>query len=162
MRYLFVIAVLLTLGASTAHPQAGRAAVGAAARSASRSAGAELRALLRRDLARDRTTVVTRLAAPRTVFRYTTRGRAAGELRRGIAPGAHLTSRAGPGRPPSVAAAQARYGLPAPPGARELVHLPRGTPVRFNRALGGRPGTGEISLASRILKGGIRRVVRLR
>lgn len=60
--------------------------------------------ILRRDLLRDRATRVRPLARNRTVFRYTTKRQARQELRRGIRPGSHTTSRAVPGRAPSPVA----------------------------------------------------------
>lgn len=101
--------------------------------------------ILRRDFFRDRATRVRPLARTRTVFRYTTKGQARQELRRGIRPGSHLTSRALAGRPSSPGLAQRRYGLPRQPQVRETVRLPKSHPTRFNKVLGGRPGTGEIT-----------------
>lgn len=117
--------------------------------------------ILRRDLLRDRATRVRPLARNRTVFRYTTKKQARQELRRGIRPGSHTTSRAVPGRPPGPGLAQRRYGLPRQPQVRETIHLPKGHPVRLNKALGGRPGTGEITSTKPLSPKAIRKVVPL-
>lgn len=120
------------------------------------------RNVLRRDLLRDRTLPVHRLEKPRTVFRYTTRQQARRELREGLRPRTHMTARGGPGRPPSPEAAQRRYGLPRKPEVRETIRLPEGTPVRSGKALGGRPGYGELTNARPLPPEAIRRVVPLK
>ena len=121
----------------------------------------EIREVLRRDLVRDRRLPVSRLERPLTVHRYTTLSQARRELREGLAPGTHTTAHARPGRPPSPETAQRRYGLPRKPEARETISLPEGTPVRRGKALGGRPGVGEIITARRVPPEAIRRVTPL-
>jgi hypothetical protein len=108
-----------------------------------------LRDLLRRDFFRDRTLPVRRLKEPRTVHRYTTWERVLRELQ-GLPAGTHTTARARPGRPLSPETAQRRYGLPAKPEVRETIRLPEGTLIRQGKALGGRPGVGEIVTARRV------------
>jgi len=143
--------------------QAGRAILrGAARRAAARQAERSLtRAVLARDLKRDAATASRRLTTPRRVFRFTSTERARAESRSGLAAGAHMTSRARPGRPPSGLTAQRRYGLPSRPRVRETIELTRGTPVRANRALAGRPGVGELTISRRIRPSSIQRTVRL-
>jgi hypothetical protein len=117
--------------------------------------------LLRRDLARDHAIKARPLARPRTVFRYTSKARARTELRRGIAPGRHMTSYGGRGRPLGAVAAQRRYGLPRQPQVRETIHLPKGVPVRSAKAVGGGPGVGELTSSKRLPSGAITRVLPL-
>ncbi len=124
----------------------------------SKAAGANV---LRRDLARDAATRVTRLPRERLFFRYTTRSRGLAELRRGLAPSRHMSGNAGPGRPLSSAAAQRRFGLPARPETRLSVRLEKGWPVRFNRALAGTRGVGEVTSPKSIPASAITRVTRL-
>lgn len=118
--------------------------------------------VLKRDSARDAATKAQTLAKPRNVHRYTSRERAAGESREGIAAGSHLTSKAHRGRPLSAEAAQRRFGLPSRPEVRETVRLPAGHPVRHNKALGGAPGYGEITSPKPLPKGSVTKVVPLR
>ena len=131
------------------------------ARSALRSGGQRVGSLLARDARRDAMTAMKRLAAPRRVFRYVSSAAVRLEKRVGFKAGAHFTSRAIPGRPLSRARAWLRYGLPRLPGVRQTVTLARGTAVRFNRALGGGRGVGEISVAKRLPVTAIDRTVRL-
>jgi hypothetical protein len=134
----------------------------AVAKGVSRSARKALTKTLRRDLLRDRATRLRPLSRSRTVFRYTTKGQARQELRKGIRPERHMTSRALPGRPLSPEGAQRRYGLPKPPQVRETIRLPRGLPVRPNRALGGALGVGEITSSRRLPPEAIRKVTPLK
>ena len=139
---------------------------GAVARGAAKSAARALRGgspqTLRRDLLRDRATRAHRLPSPRTVFRFTSKERAQQELKKGIPPGAHMTSRGGPGRPLSSEAAKRKYGLPQRPEVRETVRLPKGQPTRSNRALGGDPGVGETTSSKKVPPEAIKNVVPLR
>lgn len=136
-----------------------KAAARGAAKSASRSVGKTATQTLRRDLLRDRKTPVRVLRRDRHAFRYATRRQAQQELRRGVGPGSHLTSRATPGRPPSALRARSTYGLPQKPEVRERIHLKRGQPVRFNRVLSGKPGKGEFTSPKRIPPEAIEQVV---
>lgn len=115
--------------------------------------------VLRRDLVRDRAIKARPLARSRTVFRYTSKAQARTELRRGILPGRHMTSRGGAGRPLGAAAAQRRYGLPGRPQVRETIRVPKGQPVRTAKALGGRPGVGELTSSKRLSPSAITKVV---
>jgi len=91
------------------------------------------------------------LARPLTVQRYTTARRAAGELKRGIPAGRHMTASARPGPPMSPQAAQRRYGiLNHAPQARETIRLPKGFPVRSGKAHAGMPGIGEKTSPRRV------------
>jgi hypothetical protein len=126
-----------------------RAAFREATKSTSRAFRGAAAKTLRRDLLRDRATRVRLISRNRTVFRYTTKAQARRELRKGVLPGRHMTSRATPGRPLSPGQAQRRYGLPRRSQVRETIRLPRGQPVRFNRAVGGVPGMGTTTSAAR-------------
>lgn len=117
--------------------------------------------ILVRDLLRDRTIRPRRINRPVTLFRYTTRERAREELKKGLAPGTHMTAPGGPGRPLSSATARRRYGLPRNPQVRETIRLPAGTPVRSARVLGGKPGYGETVAVQRLHPKVIRRVISL-
>jgi hypothetical protein len=143
--------LILTLALLTAALPAGAAPAGKGL----------LRDLLRRDFLRDRTLPVRRLKAPRTVHRYTTWERALRELQKGLPAGTHTTARARPGRPPSPETAQRRYGLPAKPEVRETIRLPEGALIRQGKALGGRPGVGEVLTARRVPPEAIRKITPL-
>ncbi len=158
------LVVVLLLGAvshpGTAQAQLGKALARGAERNLARSAGRSWLSILRRDMVRDRATRAEKLSSNRSVFRYTTGTRAQMESRAGIPAGSHLTSHAIPGRP-SAPLAQKRLGLPVRPAVREKVLLPKGTTVQMNKALGGKPGYGEIRLTRRVAPQSIRKVVRL-
>lgn len=118
-------------------------------------------AVLKRDLERDLATKAVRLRRPATVFRYTTRNTARLELKKGIAPNLHMTSRARPGRPLLPVNARQRFGLRKQPSVRMTISLKPGQPIRFNRALKGAPGIGEITSPRRVAPANIKRVVPL-
>jgi hypothetical protein len=124
-----------------------QAAKQAAAKAAEQQAARQvaLRAALIRDARRDAATKVVPLSAERRVWRYTSKREAAQELKAGVPAGAHMTSKSGPGRPPSGATAQRQYGLPKAPEVRMKIRLDRNTPVKHNKALGGEPGRGEVT-----------------
>jgi hypothetical protein len=155
-RSLLVGLLLLT----TALPPAAEA--GGLGKATARGTAKSIAKALRGDRLRDQATRVRPLPKDRTVFRYTTRERAQQELRQGIPAGRHLTARGTPGRPLSPTQAQRRYGLPQPPEARETVRLPKGQPVRPNKALGGAPGVGELTSPQRIPPAAVTTVVPLR
>jgi hypothetical protein len=117
---------------------------------------------LAKDARRDAGTVSTRLRGERKVFRYVSKPTAAKELRFGISSGRHMTAHTGPGRPLKGLTAMRRYGLPERPEVRETVRLPKSFPARFNRALGGSPGVGEITSPARVPRKSITREIRLR
>lgn len=142
--------------------QAGRTMARGIAKGAVRSAEKRMAAVLVRDARRDAVTAITRLPAPRAVFRYVVPDAARAETRSGFSAGAHFSSAAVPGRPLSGVRAWQKYGLPKVPKVRESVVLPKGTSVRFNRALGGQRGVGEISIARPMPATAIERTVRLR
>lgn len=61
----------------------------------------------------------------------------------------------------SAQTVQERYGLPKLPQVRERILLKRGTSVKFNKALGGKPGVGELTIvkpASRTVLKNVRRI----
>lgn len=154
-----MIAAMLMQSAVVEGAGLGKAVARGATKSASKALNKGLVQKLRRDLLRDRKTRVRVLPRDRHVFRYTTKQRAQEELRKGIRPGTHMTSRATPGRPPSALRAQRTYGLRQKPQVREKIHLPRGLPVKFNRVLGGKRGKGEISSTVRLPRQTIEGVV---
>jgi hypothetical protein len=139
----------------------GKSAARRVLRGETRAAERQTASVLRRDLLRDHATASRVLAKERTAFRYTTKLQSERELRGGIRPGSHLTSRAYPGRPLKAESAQARYGLPRRPQVRMTIDLPKGTEVRTNRALGGAPGVGEVTIVRRTNPSAIRKVVPL-
>jgi hypothetical protein len=118
--------------------------------------------ILRRDAARDASTRSVRLSRMRSVARYTTGTRARLEARGGIAAGSHFTARLRRGRPMSATNARRSFGLPRKPSVRESVLLRKGTQVRFNKAIHGRPGIGEITTVRRIPRESIRQIARLK
>lgn len=145
----------------TAEAGLGKAAMRGAWRSSTRKLwGRSATQVMRRDLARDSAIKARPLARSRTVFRYTSKAQARSELRRGIGPGRHMTSHGGPGHPLSSATAQKRYGLLGRPQVRETIRLPKGQPVRTAKALGGRPGVGELTSTKRLSPLAISNVVR--
>lgn len=156
------LALVLVLAPVTLDAQAARGVARGAARGAVRALPAPLARLLRKEAARDASTVARPLRSSRTVFRFTSAKRAGQEQQRGLAAGTHMTSRGGPGRPLSASTAQRRYGLPTTPQVRETIVLPRGTPIRFNRAWLGRRGVGEATSPKALPPSAVRRVVRLR
>jgi hypothetical protein len=158
LAFMFLLGTVLNPG--TARGQLGKALARGAERNLTRSAGRSWFSIFRRDLVRDRATRAEKLASNRSVFRYTTKAQAGVESRAGIAAGSHLTSHAVPGRP-SASLAQKRLGLPLRPTVREKVLLPKGTAVQMNKALGGKPGYGEIRLARRVKPESIRKVTPL-
>lgn len=156
----FLVGALLLTSAAEGG-SLGKAAARGAARGLVKSLGSSAQTL-RRDLLRDRATAPRPLPKGRTVFRYTSKARAAEEAKKGIPPNAHLTSSGGPGRPLRPETAQKRYGLQKPPEVRETVRVPARQPVRPNRTLGGTPGVGEMTSPEAIKPGAIERVVPLR
>ncbi len=158
-RRALLIACLLV--PTIASAQTGRGLARGVAKGMLRSGEKRMTALLARDARRDAVTAIRRLRSPRSVFRYVVPDAARKEARRGLAAGTHFTTRALPGRPMSGIRAWGKYGLPRIPRLREHVTLPKGTPVRFNRALGGGRGVGEIGIAKRLPMTAINRTVRL-
>jgi hypothetical protein len=161
VKVLLFVLVAFAVGAAPASAQVGRGVFRGLLRNGERAAERSIARVLARDAARDAGSAARRLAAPRKVFRYTTPSRARLELKRGIAPGSHMTARSGPGRPLAGSTAQRRFGLPGRAGVRESILLPRGTPVRVNKALGGAPGMGEVTSTRRIPGSAIQRILRL-
>jgi hypothetical protein len=113
------------------------------------------------DLSRDRRTPVRVLKQDRMVDRYTHSARATGEVKRGIPSGRHMTSVSTP-RPLTAKSARQRLGLSTSPNVVERIRLEKGTPVRFNKVVGGKPGYGEITVPSTIPKASVSRVLKLR
>jgi hypothetical protein len=140
----------------------GKAVARGATKSASKAFNKGLAQKLRRDLLRDRKTPARVLKHDRHVFRYTTKAGAEREIRNGLRPGTHMTTKANAGRPLSAASAKQRFGLPKKPQVRETIHLSKGQPVRNNRALGGQRGVGETTSSKRIPSDSIEKVVPLR
>jgi len=138
-------AARVAFGKAAAKSVGKTAARGAVAKSAGRLEVARIQSVYRRDLIRDSHTPVKHLRQDRLVHRYTTKKQAAYEARYGIGAGSHTTATTDLGRP-SAASARKRYGLDHTPEVRTTWRLPEGTPVRMNKALGGKPGVGEINL----------------
>lgn len=114
--------------------------------------------LLARDLARDAITTAKALPASRTVQRFTTLQQAKREARVGLPPGTHMTPGLRRGRPLSGEGAARRYGLLRQPTARETIVLPKGTPIRVNKALGGKAGVGELTSPRRVASAAVVRI----
>jgi len=155
---VFLLISLACIDANAVRPSFGRRGL---ARSLGRRSESEMARIWRRDLSRDHATPVRILPHDRLVNRFTTLPRANVEARSGFSAGTHLTSRVHPGHPLSAAGAQKRLGLSILPEAREKVLLGRGTGVRFNKALGGKPGVGEITIvkpAPKTVLKGVRRI----
>jgi len=140
----------------------GKAVFRGATKSASKTLRGSAARTLRRDFLRDRATRARPLFQNRRVFRYTTKAQARQELQRGIQPGSHMTAHATGGRPLSPTQAQSRYGLPQKPEVRETVRLPKGQPIRPNKAVGGAAGVGEFTSSRRVPPEAIEKVVPLR
>lgn len=133
-----------------------------AGRAVTRRAAPWMARAMARDLTNHRAASVRKLVAPRTVFRYTSRSAARTELKRGIAPFHHMTSRGGAGRPLGAVAAARRYALPALPQVRETIRLPGGQRVILNKVPGGAAGRRELVSRDRVWPPGISHIVRLK
>lgn len=159
MRHVpLILLVYSTVGVPRVDAQTSRAIT----RAARSSLAADARALLKRDLARDLATASKRLLKPRRVFRFTTTERALREAKRGLPPGTHMTSKAGPGRALSAITAAKKFGLSRTPSVRELIELPRGTAIRLNKALRGWRGVGELTSPRPVPPSAIKKVIPLR
>ncbi len=170
VKILFLACSFLLAGPA---PQAAAGIFGALGRGAERSvmrsvgrseAKAAERATVRafsKDAARDASTAAKRLSRPKTVFRYVPAKTAKHEMGLGIPARTHMTAVGGPGRPMGAGKAMGRYGLNRRPGVRETVRLPKRFPVRFNRAVLGEPGVGELTSPKRIPGKAIVKAVRL-
>lgn len=158
------LAVVLFLGvaahaeAQTAARLVGRSVVKTAVR---RATPAMVRSFAK-DLANHKSGLVRAAMKARTVFRYTTRSRAAQELRRGLPSFRHMTSKAGGGRPLGGRSASARFGLPIKAEVRETIRIPRGHPLIANKVQAGARGVGELVSPKRLPKNAIVRVIPLR
>src|SRR2546428_8373969 len=94
---VFVLLLGTFINPRAAWGQLGKALARGTERNLAKSAGRSWFSIFRRDLFRDRATRAEKLAANRSVFRYTTNAQARVESRAGIPAGSHLTSHAGPG-----------------------------------------------------------------
>lgn len=130
--------------------------------SAERVAERRMLGTLERDAARDRATAARILKRDRVVARYTTKARAETEMREGLKVGTHMNSRLSAGRPLTALHAQRRYGLPVRPEVRERIVLMKGTKVRMNKAMGGQPGIGEITVTRRAPASVVREIQRVK
>jgi hypothetical protein len=129
---LCVLVVAPTTGCGRVSQRVGRAAAKKAA------------SVLGRDLARDNAARTLRLGQERRVFKYMTDADTKMAQRFGFGSRTHFTPTAKPGRPLSGLEAQKRYGLGYRPARRLTVIVPRGTPVKPNKVIGGAPGYGEL------------------
>lgn len=163
-RLLALFATVLPLLVVTrAEAQAGRALARTVERRAmARFAGREMAAMLRRDAARDARLTVRALPKTISTHRYVSGKSILGELTEGLRTGAHTTSRALPGRPLGALSAQRKLGLPEAPGWRLRIEWPKGWPVRKAKALGGKPGVGEITSPRALPRSAVKGAVRLR
>lgn len=159
--FLMAMITALLLVPLALDAQAARGASRGIVRGATQSVARTWSRLWRREAARDAATVARPLAGRRTVYRYTTAGRAQREAATGLAPGTHMTSRGGSGRPLSPDAAMRRFGLPTRPEVRETLVLPFGTLVRQNKVWRGQGGVGELTSPERLPASVVRKVVRL-
>jgi len=160
---VLMLSLVLALAPAAHAGSLGKAVLRGATRSLSGNARrSTLAPVLRTDLLRDRRTLARPLRQSRTVFRYTTERQMRRELRAGIPPLRHMTSRAQPGRPPTADHAARRYGLPVKPDVRETIRLRQGHAVRVNRVLAGERGRGEITSPQRVPSSSIRTTVPLR
>lgn len=162
LKLMIATLILMLAGSPTIQAGVGAAFARGARRGISRSLVRKMPRTLMRDRVRDLRTPAIPLTRPRTVFRYTTRGQATRELKKGIQPNRHMTTTGAPGRPLGPSAAKSRYGLAKKPTVRESVQLPKGFPVRHNRALQGKPGVGELTSPKRIPPGAVRKIVPLK
>jgi len=151
---LFVLLVFVAMTSAC-----GRAGA-SAARGARKGVARSMARVWERDAARDARLVAKPLASERTVFRYTTPTQAARDARDGVSAGLHMTSRGGPGRPLSGTAARERFGLAGVPTVRETIRLPKGQSVKIGKAIGGKPGVGELTPSTRVPAASIKRAVR--
>lgn len=140
----------------------GRAIVRGATRSLPKGLRGSAAGAWRAHVQRDHLAPLRPVPKDRTVFRYTSKDRAAQELRKGIPQDRHMTSQGGPGRPLSAEHAQKRYGLDRAPEVRETIRVPAGTPMRANRAVKGERGIGERTAPARIPPEQIEKVVPVR
>jgi hypothetical protein len=136
----------------------GRALKGNAGNPAAKSAWSQI---YKHDAARHAATPAKPSAAPRTVHRYTTSKQGTRETKQGLKPDTHMTPAATPGRPLTAGHAQQRYGIETKPEVRMTIELPKGFPVRHNKALAGEPGRGELTSPQALPPDAIKRVVRL-
>ncbi len=149
-----VIACAIVLGISDCWAGSGRAVVRAVSKAVSKSTAEKTaKAPLSKDFkaifARDRKmhSVTPAKPAPRDriVERYTTMKQAQHERKYGLAKDSHMTSRVHHGRPYSAETARNRLGIAGRVDAKETIRIPKGQPLRNNKALGGAPGVGETS-----------------
>lgn len=113
------------------------------------------------DLRRDRMTPLRPLKQERMVDRYTRSATALSEQKRGIPANRHMTS-VSTRRPLTASSAKVRLGLSTKPDVVERIIIPKGTPLHFNKVVGGKPGYGEITAASRLPSSSMRRVIKLK
>jgi hypothetical protein len=158
---LFLIAVCIA-------SLAGHALAGSLGRSVARGATKSIakraRPLSRSrlfDWKRDRRTPLRKLKQDRLVDRYTSVKSAAAERKTGILPYRHMTARS-TRRPLNTATAKQRLGLSTQPTVVERIRISRGTPLHFNKVVGGKPGYGEITAPNRLPGSSIQRVLKLK
>ncbi len=139
----------------------GRALARGSAKSISKRVGSKAVRGRAVELLRDKQSPTRLLAKERLVDRYTLRRRATQELRSGIPPYRHMTSRSTK-RPLSALTAQRRLGLPRKPQIVERIKIPKGTTVNMNKVVKGQPGYGEITSPRRLPARTIQRVIPLK
>jgi hypothetical protein len=137
-----------------------RAAEKAAERTAESASAreAKLASAYARDAARDAATPARETTAERTVQRYTSAAQAKRDQTSGVQPGSHMTPNVPRGRGITAERAAERYGLNETPEVVETVVIPKGQPIRSNKALGGEAGRGEVTSTKAVKPAQIRAV----
>jgi len=123
-----MLALALTLVGVLAAGPAGALARRTAGRTASRASW-----FLRQDRVMHRATPARPLARAQKARRYTSWTEARREMKLGVPPNAHLTPRAGVGRPPVPSTVKRDLGLRRAPTGQLDILVPRGQPVRKGR-----------------------------
>lgn len=131
---LFILATMITFLLTPS-----QAISGCVTKSISKSVGKRMSIILKRDRIRDAVLKAKPLARNKTVFKY---GCNKNQLTKGVKSGEH-TTRATAGRPLSAEAAKKEYGLRRKPGWRVTYVIPKGTPVKTGKVIGGAPGKVE-------------------
>lgn len=109
--------------------------------------------------ARDKKIPAKPLDRERVVNRYTSKKFAKEEMRKGIPPNTHMTSRATRGRPLSPSEAKRRFGLKSEPQVRETIVLPKRQPVRTEKVMGGKRGVGGLTSTKPVPPSAIKKVI---
>ena len=83
--------------------------------------------------------------------RYTSKGQAEKEAKKGLSPKTHLGDKVIPGRLPTQEKAAKQYGIDKKNAkVRTVWRVDKGTPVKSAKVIGGAPGKGELTVGKRI------------